>query len=183
MINEETKESIPNEEVEEPLQEEDTKLEEVKEIVENLESSTVVEDTKSSILVEDSEPSTIVEDTKSSILVEDTKSSMLVEEKLKGSGDIKPKRELAEKLILGGGIELIHFKVVDLPSMVIIKKMVGSYVRKFTDKNDKFEKLVLTAENKGKKILAELTIDGKTTKAEEEANNVFVALDKVLKSF
>ena len=89
---------------------------------------------------------------------------------------------LAEKLTLGGGIELIGFKVVDLPSMVIVKKMVGSYARKFSDENEKFEKLILKAENQGKKIIAELIVNGETKKSEVEDNNVFVALDKALKS-
>ena len=87
------------------------------------------------------------------------------------------------KLTLGGGIELIGFMVVDLPSMVIVKKMVGSYTRKISDKNDKFEKLIIKTENSGKKMIAELIIDGKTKKSEAEAENVFVALDKVLKGF
>ncbi len=91
--------------------------------------------------------------------------------------------DVAEKLILGGGIELIGFMVVDLPSMVIVKKMVGNYARKFADENEKFEKLVLTAEKEGKKIIAELTIGGKTKKSDVEENNVFIALDKALKSF
>lgn len=88
-----------------------------------------------------------------------------------------------EKLVLGGGIELIGFKVVDLPSMVIVKKMVGSYIRKISDEKEGFEKIVLTAKEKGKKIEAEMTIGGKTEKAEVNADNVFVALDKVLKKF
>jgi hypothetical protein len=88
-----------------------------------------------------------------------------------------------EKLTLGGGIELTGFKVVDLPSMVIVKKMVGTYTRKFSDNNEGFEKLALWAKDGGKKIIAEITIDGKTEKAEETAENVFIALDKVLKKF
>lgn len=88
-----------------------------------------------------------------------------------------------EKLTLGGGIELVGFKVVDLPSMVIVKKMVGSYVRTFSEEHKDFEKLVVTTTNKGKKMVAELTSGGKTKKAEVKADNVFVALDKVLKEF
>jgi len=102
--------------------------------------------------------------------------------------DIKDKKPLTElenhkteKLILGGGIELIGFKVVDLSSMVIIKKMVGSYVRRFTEKHDDFEKLVLTAEDNGLKIIAELTLGGKEKKVDAKGENVFFVLNKVLK--
>ena len=64
-----------------------------------------------------------------------------------------------------------------------MKKIVGSYARKFSDEHEDFEKIVLTAKKEGKKIIAELTLGGKTKKADAEESNVFVALDKVLKSF
>ena len=105
--------------------------------------------------------------------------SLTVEKDEKSLTDLKIFE--TEKLVLGGGIELIGFKVVDLSSMVIIKKMVGSYVRKFTEKHNGFEKLVLTAEDNGLKIIAELTLNGKEKKVESKGENVFFVLDKVLK--
>ena len=44
---------------------------------------------------------------------------------------------------LGGNIELSGFKDVDGGSMVILKKVVGNYVRKMNDMTSKFEKLSL----------------------------------------
>ena len=86
-----------------------------------------------------------------------------------------------DTLTLGGGIELSGFKEVDLGMMVVVKKVVGNYARKFSDDNKDFEKLSVTLD--GKKMIAELTIGGKAKTNEVEDNNLFVALDKVLKEF
>jgi len=89
-------------------------------------------------------------------------------------------KEQEDKLTLGGGIELVGFKEIDFGSMVILKKMVGGYVRKFSDENQGFEKLIVKLVDK-KKIHVELMISGKSKVMEAEANNLFVSLDKALK--
>lgn len=86
-----------------------------------------------------------------------------------------------DRLVLGGGIELEGFKVVDLPSMVIVKKMVGRYARSFSDNNEDYEKLLVRALNSGKRVEAELSLGGKNKLSKAEADNVFMALDDALK--
>ncbi len=92
----------------------------------------------------------------------------------------KQKRENSgDKLTLGGGIELSGFKTVDLGMMVVVKKIVGSYARKFSDDNKDFEKLSVSLD--GKKLSGELTVGGKAKTSEVEEDNLFVTLDKVMK--
>ncbi|MBL7050980.1 hypothetical protein ISS04_02330 [Candidatus Woesearchaeota archaeon] len=84
-----------------------------------------------------------------------------------------------DTVTLGGGIELSGFKAVDFGTMVVVKKIVGSYTRKFSDGNKDFEKISVVLD--GKKITAELTVGGKAKTSKVEEDNLFVALDKVLK--
>ena len=46
---------------------------------------------------------------------------------------------MSDALQLGGNIELSGFREIDPASMVIIKKIVGNYARKFSDHFDGFE--------------------------------------------
>jgi hypothetical protein len=101
----------------------------------------------------------------------------VAEKKVKEQKETKSDGE--DTLTLGGGIELSGFKVIDLGMMVVVKKIVGSYARKFSDDNKDFEKLRVALD--GKKITAELTIGGKSKTGEVEDNNLFVALDAVMK--
>ncbi|MBD3259811.1 hypothetical protein GF371_04255, partial [Candidatus Woesearchaeota archaeon] len=47
--------------------------------------------------------------------------------------------EDAETIKLGGNIELSGFRDLDGGTMVILKKIVGNYVRKLSDNSEKFE--------------------------------------------
>ena len=90
---------------------------------------------------------------------------------------------------LGGNIELAGFKEIDGGSMIILKKMVGNYVKKMNELTNNFEKLTLTmkevhkSENSGKfEIHAKVLDNGKVITSELTDNNLFVTVDKVLGS-
>jgi len=83
---------------------------------------------------------------------------------------------------LGGNIELIGFKDIEPGSIVILKKMVGNYVKKISESVQNFEKFSLTLKNKEKNELnAQLSYSGNTIEAESSGKNLFVALDQVMK--
>jgi len=91
-------------------------------------------------------------------------------------------------LQLGGNIELSGFRVIDKPSFMIIKKIVGNYARKFSDAHDQFDKLHLNLkpihanDNRSKyELHAKLVHSGKTMSAEDTDHNIFYVLDKTLK--
>jgi len=90
---------------------------------------------------------------------------------------------MAETIKLGGNIELTGFSELDGGSMIILKKIVGSYCRKFSDSLKDFEKLVLELNEQGNEleINAKLIVGGKETPANAKDKNLFVALDSVLK--
>ncbi len=91
---------------------------------------------------------------------------------------------MAETIKLGGNIELTGFSDLDGGSMIILKKIVGSYTRKFSDNLKDFEKLVLELNKQGNEleINAKLIVGGKETPANSKDKNLFVALDSVLKT-
>jgi hypothetical protein len=49
-----------------------------------------------------------------------------------------------EPMQLGGNIELSGFGGIDGASMVVLKKIIGSYGRRLSEISDKFEKLSVT---------------------------------------
>jgi len=95
---------------------------------------------------------------------------------------------MEEELKLGGNIELSGFKDISRAEMVVIKKIVGSYARKFSDNLEGYESLSLhlkeihKIENSQKfEIHGKLIINGKVETTEITERNVFVAVDSVLK--
>ena len=95
---------------------------------------------------------------------------------------------MEDLLQLGGNIEFAGFKEIDPASMVILKKIVGNYARRFTDHCDSFEKLSLNmkkvheTESSKKFEVHGMVIDkGKTFTSEVTERNVFVVVDTVLK--
>lgn len=96
--------------------------------------------------------------------------------------------ETRETVELGGNISLTGFKDLESGSITIIKKIVGSYAKKFSEKSDDFKKLSLTmkrvhaTEGSGKyELHAKLILKGAPITAEETDRNLFVVLDNVLK--
>lgn len=85
---------------------------------------------------------------------------------------------------LGGNIELVGFKNIDSGSMVVLKKMVGNYVKKMNGLTDNFEKLTLTAktvhtDNKFE-IHAKVMDNGTPITSEVTDFNLFFTVDKAL---
>ena len=89
---------------------------------------------------------------------------------------------------LGGNIQLSGFKDIDGASMIVLKKIIGNYGRKFSEFSDKFESLKITMKpvhetKKSEKyeIHAQLMNDGKSVVSEVVERNLFVAVDSALK--
>ena len=89
---------------------------------------------------------------------------------------------------LGGNIELSGFGKIEPANLVVIKKVVGSYSRKFFEAIEKFEKLAVTLKTVHKReksekyeVHARVIAQGKTYVSEITDFNLFFALDKVLK--
>jgi hypothetical protein len=101
--------------------------------------------------------------------------------------------EVAEEVVdemiqLGGSIELSGFKDIDRGSMVILKKIVGNYVKKFNEKVENFQKLSLhvkkvhsNEEHALYEFQANLMANGKIYPAEVSDRNVFAAVDNIIK--
>jgi ribosome-associated translation inhibitor RaiA len=94
-----------------------------------------------------------------------------------------------ETLQLGGNIELTGFTELEPGSMVILKKIVGNYARKFSDICKNFEKLSLTmktvhATERSEKyeVHGKLMDNGTAITSELTDRNLFFALDKVCKN-
>jgi ribosome-associated translation inhibitor RaiA len=89
---------------------------------------------------------------------------------------------------LGGNITLVGFREIDKSELVVAKKIVGSYARKFSDTVSDFEHLTITLkpvhkhEGGGEKfeLDAKAAIAGKLLVSEVVERNLFVGLDAVV---
>lgn len=91
---------------------------------------------------------------------------------------------------LGGNIQLTGFKVLDSGSLVIIKKIVGNYMRKFSDttKVDSLQITIKPIHTNSEQVSptdkfelhARLNCDGKLFTSEVTEHNIFVTLDRSL---
>ena len=95
---------------------------------------------------------------------------------------------MEDLLQLGGNIELSGFKEVEPGCMVILKKIVGNYARKFSEQCESFERLSLSikkvheTEASKKFEVHGMVIDkGKTFTSEITDRNIFIVVDTVLK--
>lgn len=94
-----------------------------------------------------------------------------------------------ETLELGGNIQLSGFSEIDRNSMIVVKKLVGNYARKFQDMCQQFEGLKVTLKNVHKsedhpgrfELHSKLIDNGKTYATESIDTNLFVTLDATLK--
>lgn len=91
-------------------------------------------------------------------------------------------------LKLGESIRLSGFREVDRSSIVIIKKIVGNYVKRFSEIETNFNNLAIVMktihETEGSKkyeIHANLSAKGKPIISEVVDRNIFVAVDSALK--
>jgi hypothetical protein len=91
---------------------------------------------------------------------------------------------------LGGNISLVGFRDLDHGSMIIIKKIVGNYVKKFSRRDASFQNLTITMKpiRKTEKsthaygLKGRITLSDRTENAELVGHNLFFAIDKTLKS-
>lgn len=88
---------------------------------------------------------------------------------------------------LGGNISLVGFNDIDSASMVIVKKIVGNYGRKYSEVCKQFESLTLNVKKIHERetseiyeIRAKLLDNGNVLNSDIEDRNLFVALDTAL---
>jgi len=95
-----------------------------------------------------------------------------------------------ETIELGGNIRLSGFREIDGASMIIVKKIVGSFVKKVNDRDPKFQNLTLTlkkihgnpeSETTGKFEMHANLLCSKQHNAEVTHQNLMFAVDSVLK--
>jgi hypothetical protein len=94
-----------------------------------------------------------------------------------------------ENIELGGKIFLSGFKILKRDELLIAKKLIGSYARKFSDGLDNYESLNLhlkpvhkTAPDSEKyELHGKLIHNGKIATAEFTNHNVFICIDSTLK--
>ncbi len=78
---------------------------------------------------------------------------------------------------LGGNIELYGIENFDGATMVVLKKIIGMYARKFSDKG--LERLAVSFA--GNDIKIEAVSKGEVHSAESSHDNLYFALDSALK--
>ncbi len=93
-----------------------------------------------------------------------------------------------DRIELGGNIELSGFRDVDGATMIVLKKIIGSYARKFSDTCKKFESLSVTMKKVHEREISEkyeihvkLLDNGKPLVSEVTDFNMFFAIDTALK--
>lgn len=89
---------------------------------------------------------------------------------------------------LGGNITLSGFKDLDHAELIVVKKVVGSYARRMSDTDKKFESLTVTMKevhktpkNQKYEIHSKMMSKGNPATSEVVDRNLFVALDSSLK--
>jgi hypothetical protein len=94
----------------------------------------------------------------------------------------EPNNNASEPQILGGNIELAGFRELDGGSMIVLKKIIGNYARRFTD-NYGSEKLLLRLDRlAGSFVLTgTATRKGQDHTADHSDKNLFFLIDIVLK--
>jgi hypothetical protein len=92
-----------------------------------------------------------------------------------------------EQIELGGNIRLSGFSEIDGASMIIVKKLVGSFVKKVSSRNPKFQKFTLTLkkvhgieDSKKYELCADLLAE-RHYNSEVVDKNLMFAVDKALK--
>lgn len=91
---------------------------------------------------------------------------------------------MAEDTIeLGGKIQLAGFKDIEPGKLIVVKKVVGNYVRKIEEKNLGFESIHIhlkQVHNSEFEVQVKIMINGQPKNGEVTGNNLFVVLDKAL---
>ena len=78
---------------------------------------------------------------------------------------------------LGGNIELYGIEKLDGATMIVLKKIIGTYARKFSEKG--LDRLAVSFA--GNEIKVEAVSQGNTHSANASHDNLFFGLDNALK--
>jgi ribosome-associated translation inhibitor RaiA len=89
-----------------------------------------------------------------------------------------------EDIKLGGQIELSGFGGLDRSQMIVVKKIVGNYTKKISEKDETFKGIKVTMKKISSSNMFELNVNldvnnGPIT-ASIDDRNLFFAIDKVL---
>jgi ribosome-associated translation inhibitor RaiA len=89
---------------------------------------------------------------------------------------------------LGGNITLVGFREIDYAEMIVVKKMIGNYVRKFSDKAPinnftlTMKEIHKTSEESGKfELKAKIDLNGEIINSEVVDYNLFIGMDAIMK--
>jgi len=93
-----------------------------------------------------------------------------------------------EPIELGGSIKLVGFSDLDPPELIITKKMVGSYARRFSDRLNDFQELSIsmkrvhkTPKSEKYEVTSNVATGSKIYSSNVTDFNLFVAVDSSLK--
>lgn len=95
----------------------------------------------------------------------------------------KENNVLEDEQVLGGDIRLVGFSILDSDEMLVVKKIVGNYVRDFSDTLDDYKGLDVYLDEHEDDYTIELDLEfGDTLESVSvDHENVFVGLDNGLK--
>ncbi|MAG48016.1 hypothetical protein CL617_05400 [archaeon] len=88
-----------------------------------------------------------------------------------------------DNMQLGGNIQLIGFNELEPAKLIVVKKMVGNYVKKIEDKSTDFQEISVhlkKVHNSEFQIKTKAIIAGKPFNSELTDFNLFIGLDKTL---
>ncbi|MEM4240300.1 MAG: hypothetical protein QXM31_03465 [Candidatus Woesearchaeota archaeon] len=98
--------------------------------------------------------------------------------------DTPPQQEQpnSETQVLGGNIELTGFRELDGGSMIVLKKIIGNYARRFSD-NYGNEKMSLSISRNADQfaLSASVLCKGNKITVDHADKNIFFLVDAVLK--
>jgi ribosome-associated translation inhibitor RaiA len=84
---------------------------------------------------------------------------------------------MAEAVRLGGNIELYGVETIDHATMIVLKKIIGNYARKFSERG--LEKLAISFAHP--EVNIEAVAQGNTVSAQATHSNIFFGVDAALK--
>jgi hypothetical protein len=83
---------------------------------------------------------------------------------------------------LGGNIKLKGFEDLDIPTLIVVKKIVGNYTKKINESNPDFAALILDLKTKDEtfSLNAQLAKKSGETAFSATEKNLFFAISKTL---
>jgi len=81
---------------------------------------------------------------------------------------------------LGGNIKLLNFEAVEPALLIVVKKIVGNYTKKISEKVSSFKEIEVSLEIKSMNTITVKVHAEQTYETEAKDENLFFALDKAL---